>query len=70
MWCDWYLPDQEIYVEYWGMMDEAGYRRTRKRKIAEYNRLPLKLLSIEREDLDNLDETLREKFREFGVMLK
>ncbi len=70
MWCDWYLPDQDIYVEYWGMMDDAGYQRTRTRKIEEYNRLQLKLLSIESDNLDNLDETLREKFREFGVMLE
>jgi hypothetical protein len=70
MWCDWYVPDHDIYVEYWGMTDDAGYRRTRERKIEEYKRLQLKLLSIERKDLDNLDETLRERFRELGVMLK
>ncbi len=65
MWCDWYLPDRDIYIEYWGMMEDARYRRTREEKIREYNRLQLKLLSFEREDLDNLDEKLREKFREF-----
>ena len=48
MWCDWYLPDQEIYVEYWGMMDDASYQRTRERKQEEYNRLQLKLLSFKR----------------------
>jgi len=70
MWCDWYLPDQDIYVEYWGMMDDASYQRTRERKQEEYNRLQLKLLSFEREDLDELDESLRKKFRDFGVLLE
>jgi hypothetical protein len=69
MYCDWYLPDQDIYVEYWGMMKDVGYLRAREIKIKEYKRLPLKLLSIGSEDLNNLDEKLRKKFRELGVML-
>ena len=69
MWCDWYIPDYDIYVEYWGMMEDARYQRTREEKEREYERLQLKLLSIEREDLDNLEEKLREKFRELGVVL-
>jgi hypothetical protein len=69
MWCDWYLPDYDIYVEYWGMMEDASYRRTKERKIREYNRLQLKLLSIGSEDLNNLDEKLRKKFRELDVVI-
>ena len=69
MWCDWYLPDYDIYVEYWGMMGDTHYQRRREKKEAEYERLQLKLLSIKREDLDILDEKLRKKFRELGVML-
>ena len=69
MWCDWYLPDYDIYVEYWGMMGDTHYQRRREKKEAEYERLQLKLLSIGSENLNNLDEKLRKKFRELGVVI-
>jgi len=69
MWCDWYLPDYNIYVEYWGMMGDTHYQRRREKKEAEYDRLQLKPLSIEREDLDNLDKSLRDKLQDFGVRI-
>lgn len=59
----------EFLVEYRGMVEDARYRRAREIKFREYNPLHSKLLSIEREDFVNLDERLREKFRELGVML-
>lgn len=69
MWCDWYLPDYSIYVEYWGMMGDTHYQRRREKKEAEYDRLQLKLLSIERDDLDNLDKSLCDRLQDFGVRI-
>jgi len=69
MWCDWYLPDYDIYVEYWGMMEDVRYERRREKKEEEYERLKFKLLSVKSEDLNNLDEKLRKKFRELGVVI-
>jgi superfamily I DNA and/or RNA helicase len=62
MYCDWFLPRWDIYVEYWGLMHEEWYREARKVKEKLYKRARLKLRSIEREDMTNLDENLRRIF--------
>jgi superfamily I DNA and/or RNA helicase len=63
MYCDWFLSRGEIYVEYWGLMDEEWYREARRVKEDLYRQANLRLISIEREDMRNLDEILRQKFR-------
>jgi hypothetical protein len=62
--CDWFLPRWEIYVEYWGLMDEEWYREARRVREGLYRQANLRLISIEREDMRNLDDTLRQKFRD------
>jgi len=64
MYCDWYLPEQDKYVEYWGLMDEEWYEEARRVKEELYRQANLKLISIEREDMRNLDEILRQKLRD------
>lgn len=56
--CDWYLPDYDVYVEFWG---DIHTKKPEARKIKErlYAKHNLKLLSIEQADTDNLDEILR-----------
>ncbi len=56
--CDWYLPDYDIYIEYWGMSTQK-YLDEKKYKINIYNSNNLNLLSIEKEDLYNkLDDKI------------
>lgn len=62
--CDWYLPRGEIYVEYWGLTHEEWYREARRVREELYRRFNLTLVSIEPEDMRNLDEVLRYKFRD------
>ncbi len=62
MYCDWFLPQRNIYVEYWGLMDEEWYRAARRVKEELYRQANLTLISIEPEDMGNLDEILRLKF--------
>lgn len=63
MWCDWFLPKEKIYVEYWGLMHDKDYRESRKVKEKLYRKADLKLISIEPEDMKNLNEILRMKFK-------
>lgn len=63
--CDWYLPRGAIYVEYWGLTHrEEWYREARRVREVLYRRFNLTLVSIEPEDMRNLDEVLRYKFRD------
>lgn len=66
---DFYLPDYDVYVEYWGLVD-ADNRRTReryirdmKRKMAIYYKNNIKFISIYPRNLENLDWIFRRKFR-------
>ena len=64
MYCDWYLPQWDIYVEYWGLTNEEWYREARRVRERLYRQAHLDLRSIEPEDMANLDEILRYKFRD------
>ncbi|MHC1610827.1 MAG: hypothetical protein ACXQTW_04395, partial [Candidatus Methanospirareceae archaeon] len=71
MYCDWFLPkdpndpnSNDIYVEYWGLTNEEWYREARGVRERLYRQAHLDLRSIEPEDMRNLDEILRYKFRD------
>jgi hypothetical protein len=66
---DFYLPDYDVYVEYWGLLDATDdddrkkYERSMKYKMARYRELGVKFISLFPRDLPNLDATFREKFK-------
>ncbi|MGD0029473.1 MAG: hypothetical protein ABSC91_11100 [Candidatus Bathyarchaeia archaeon] len=66
---DFYLPDYDVYVEYWGLVNaddywtRTTYVRSMKRKMAIYYRNNIKFISIYPDNLENLDWIFRRKFR-------
>jgi len=71
MQCDFYLPDNNVYIEYFGMSSinakTAKYRAIRKRyrttitrKMALCNKLNISLICIYHNDLRNLDKCLKQ----------
>jgi hypothetical protein len=67
---DFYLPDYDVYLEYWGMVDVANehdrakYVRSMKWKMRQYHELGLRFISIYPRNLRNLDWVFRKKFKE------
>ena len=67
---DFYLPDYDVYVEYWGLLDvdderdRSKYERAMKYKMARYHELGIKFISLYPRDLRNLDWNFRTKFEE------
>ncbi len=67
---DFYLPDYDVYVEYWGMVnvdnnyDRNKYQRSMKYKMARYHNLGIKFISIYPDNLKNLDWIFRKKFKQ------
>ena len=57
---DFYLPDYNVYIEYWGMEGDKDYDRKAvwKRKI--YEKYKKKLISIYKEQKDKIPEILTE----------
>ncbi|MCZ7395334.1 MAG: AAA domain-containing protein [Candidatus Methanoperedens sp.] len=62
MYCDWYLPDYDTYIEFWG---DIHTKSPEKRRVKErlYQENKLKLVGIEVIDTDNLDEILKYKLK-------
>lgn len=50
--CDWYLPDYDVYVEYWGL-DSKKYNEEKIYKLNIYKENGLNFLQIEKDDLIN-----------------
>jgi hypothetical protein len=62
---DFFLPDHNIYVEYWGMVnsdekhERQEYVKSMEWKIKRYHESGNKFISIYPEDLGNLDTVLK-----------
>ena len=67
--CDWYLPQKKLFVEFWGSVHKK-YPNRRKIKERMYKQSGLNLLSIEQEDIENLDYILKKKLRNVGILLE
>jgi hypothetical protein len=62
--CDFYLPDYDVYIEYWGL-DSPEYMRRREVKTREYARCNLRLVELEPDDERDLEERLLQKLARF-----
>jgi len=66
--CDFYLPDTDTYIEYWGRDDET-YRRHRAEKEKFYSKHGFKLVSLDEKDLKHIDDVLRTTLSLTGLSL-
>lgn len=57
--CDFYLPQYDTYIEFWGRNDEY-YTERKKEKTNFYKEDNLKLISLEDKHLENIDDVLSE----------
>jgi hypothetical protein len=58
MYCDFYIPKQNIYIEYWGLAKDKTYKKRKEEKINFYKDNNIKLIEIFPEDLKRIDEIL------------
>jgi len=67
---DFYLPEYDVYVEYWGMVNTKEYQKREQYiksmnwKLARYQENELKLISVYPEDLGDLDSIFQETLNE------
>jgi len=67
LYCDWYLPEYDVYIEFWGSVHKKDNGAHRKHKEKIYKNNGLKLINIEDEDLINLNDRLN---HELGCYIK
>lgn len=51
--CDFYLPEQDVYIEFWGMTNDETYEHYKRWKENNYNRNNIRLISFYPPDLKN-----------------
>lgn len=69
MYCDFYIPTQKLYIEFWGLEENEQYAARKKRKLELYSKYGLKLIEVNNSDIENLDEILASKLRKHNIVV-
>ncbi|MCE5280403.1 MAG: glycerol kinase [Planctomycetaceae bacterium] len=67
VYCDFYIPSGKVYIEYWGIEDDAKYQARKEQKQAVYQKYAFKLIELNEADVQNLDDVLPRKLLRFDV---
>lgn len=72
VYCDFYIPSgngrpQSVYIEFWGLENDHKYIERKNKKIEIYKREGLSLIELTDADLQNIDDILAKKLRQFKV---
>ena len=72
VYCDFYIPSgngrpQAVYIEFWGLENDTKYTERKNKKIEIYKREGLSLIELTDADLQNIDDILAKKLRQFKV---
>lgn len=69
IYCDFYLPQGKLYIEFWGIENDPKYTRRKREKQAIYKKYQLQLIELVENDIYNLDEVLAKKLLNFGIKI-
>lgn len=69
MYCDFYIPAQKLYIEFWGIEENKQYVERKKKKLELYAKYNLKLIEVNNSDIENLDERLASKLRKHNIIV-
>ena len=67
--CDFYIPDGKLYIEYWGMERDPKYAARKKEKIEIYHKYGLNLIELTDEHVKNLDDQLPKALLKFNIVV-
>ncbi len=69
MYCDFYIPQGKLYIEFWGLEENEKYAQRKKKKLELYSKYNFKLIEINNTDIENLDEILATKLRKHNIVV-
>jgi len=69
LYCDFYLPKGNVYIEFWGLEDDATYAKRKETKLALYSANNLNLIELRDADIENIDDKFPPKLRKFGIKI-
>ncbi|CAN5754515.1 hypothetical protein BH24DEI2_BH24DEI2_04650 [soil metagenome] len=69
LYCDFYVPEGKVYIEYWGLEDDPRYaarKATKKDIYAKYN---FNLVELSNDHIRNLDDYLPKMLLKFNIIV-
>lgn len=67
LYSDFFIPSENVYIEFWGMEDDPKYAERKKVKIEIYKKYDFKLIELNNNDILNLDDQLPKKLLKYGI---
>lgn len=67
LYSDFFIPTENVYIEFWGMEDDPKYAERKKAKIDIYKKYDFKLIELNDSDISNLDDHLPKKLLKFNI---
>lgn len=64
---DFFIPSENVYIEFWGMEDDPKYAERKRKKIEIYKKYDFKLIELNDGDISNLDDHLPKKLLKFNI---
>jgi hypothetical protein len=68
VYCDFYLPEGVVYIEFWGMENDQNYCKRKEAKIEIYKKYGFNLIELKDEHINFLDDHLPKLLRKFGII--
>jgi len=67
--CDFYIPKGKggVYIEYWGLENDAKYRERKTAKQAIYAKYKMQLIELGDAEIERLDDVLPRMLLRFGI---
>lgn len=70
MYCDFFLPEYNLYIEFWGMESNPKYKARKDKKLDLYRQNGLRLIEVKDEHVNNLEDYLMGQLVKFGYKAK
>lgn len=67
LYSDFFIPTENVYIEFWGMEDDPKYAERKKAKIEIYKKYDFKLIELNNSGISNLDDHLPKKLLKFNI---
>lgn len=67
LYSDFFIPTENVYIEFWGMEEDPKYAERKKVKIEIYKKYDFKLIELNDNDISNLDDHLPKKLLKYGI---
>lgn len=67
MYSDFFIPTENVYIEFWGLENDPKYAERKKVKISTYKKYDFKLIELSDDDISNLDDHLPKKLLKFNI---